>query len=86
MKYKFEETQGCLAFGFTVNGEDINNISKEEQKLIIDYLCERMKEKLDEDTLYLNDIVKTFSPTDYGYEKERCDTCGDTVSWEIWEL
>lgn len=86
MKYKFEETQGCLAFGFTVNGEDINEIPKEEQKQIIDYLCEKMKERIEDGSMQLQDIIRSFAVDDWGSEKERCDQCGDTVSWEIWEL
>jgi hypothetical protein len=27
-----------------------------------------------------------FDYDDYKYEKERCDTCGDTVSWTTWEI
>jgi hypothetical protein len=86
MKYKFVETQGCTAFGFTVNDEDLANISKEKQKEIIDYLCEKMKEEIDKGTVLFSDIVGVFQETDHGSEKEPCDQCYDTVSWTIWEI
>lgn len=86
MKYKFKETQGCTAFGFTVNDKDIDDISKEEVNEIIDYLCQKMKEKVEDHTMQLQDIVRSFIPDEYGGDKEPCDQCGDKVHWEIWEL
>lgn len=86
MKYKFVETQGCTAFGFTVNDKDLNDISKDEQKKIVDYLCDKMKEGLDNGTVMFSDIVRAFQTSDHGMEKEACDQCGDTVHWDVWEL
>ena len=86
MKYKFVETQGCTAFGFTVNDKDLNDISKDEQKEIVDYLCEKMKEGLDNGTVLFSDIVRTFQTSDHGMEKEACEQCGDWVFWDVWEL
>lgn len=85
-KYKFVETQGCTAFGFTINDEDINDIPKEKQKEIIDYLCEKMKEGLDAGTVLFSDIVRAFQTSDHGMEKEDCSQCGDRVYWDIWEI
>lgn len=86
MKYKFVETQGCTAFGFTINDEDINDIPKEKLKEIIDYLCEKMKEGLDDGTILFPNIVRTFQTSDHGMAKEACDQCGDRIYWDIWEL
>ena len=86
MKYKFVETQGCTAFGFTVNDKDLIDISKDEQKVIVDYLCEKMKEKIDNDSMQLQDIVRSFGVDDWGSDEEPCGQCGDTVSWNIWEI
>lgn len=85
-KYKFVETQGCTAFGFTVNDKDINDISKEERNEIIDYLCEKMKERVEDHTMQLPDIVRSFQVDEWGSDKESCDQCGDIVSWDIWEI
>lgn len=85
-KYKFVETQGCTAFSFTVNDKCVSEVSKEEQKHIIDYLCEKMKERVDNGSMQLQDIVRSFEVDDWGSDKERCDQCGDIVSWEIWEI
>lgn len=85
-KYKFVETQGCTAFGFTVNDKDLNDISKDEQKEIVDYLCEKMKEGLDNGTVLFSDIVRAFQTSDHGMEESSCDQCGDRVYWDIWEI
>lgn len=86
MKYKFVETQGCTAFGFTVNDKDLNDISKDEQKEIVDYLCEKMKEGLDDGTVLFSDIVRAFQTSDHGWEESSCSQCGDRVYWDIWKL
>lgn len=86
MNYKFVETQGCLYFSFTVNDEDITDISKEKQKEIVDYLCEKMKERIDTDSIQLQDIVRSFQVDEWGSDKEFCDQCGDRVTWSIWEI
>jgi hypothetical protein len=86
MKYKFVETQGCTAFSFTINDKELNDISKDEQKEIVNYLCEKMKEGLDDGTVLFSDIVRVFQTSDHGMEKESCDQCGDCVYWDVWEL
>lgn len=86
MKYKFVETQGCTAFSFTINGEEIGDIPKEKLKEIIDYLCEKMKEGIDDGTVQFSDIVRSFQTSDWGSDKKACDQCGDTVHWDIWEV
>ena len=85
-KYKFVETQGCTAFSFTINGKDVVDVPKEKQKEIVDYLCEKMKEGIQNDTIQLKDVVSVFQATDWGSENEQCDQCYDTVHWDIWEI
>ena len=85
-KYKFVETMGCCHFGYTVNDEDLNDIPKEKQKEIVDYICEEIKKGLDDNTVQLQDVVAVFEASDWGGDKENCDTCGDRVTWTIWEL
>lgn len=86
MKYKFVETQGCIVSGFTINNEELKNVSKDEQKKIVDYLCEKMKEGLDDGTILFPDIVRAFQTSDHGMAKEACDQCGDRIYWDIWEI
>jgi hypothetical protein len=86
MKYKFVETQGCTAFSFTINDKELNDISKDKQKEIVDYLCEKMKEGLDDGTVMFSDIVRAFQTSDYGMEESSCDQCGDRIHWDIWEI
>lgn len=85
-KYKFVETQGCTAFGFTVNGEDVEDLSKETKSEIVDYLCAKIKKGVEEGSIPLSDIVGVLPETDYGSDKEPCSQCFDTVSWTVWEI
>jgi hypothetical protein len=84
--YKFVETQGCTALGFTINGKDLKEISREEQKEIVDYICDKLKESIKNGTIFIHDLIKCLPPTDWGSEKEACDQCGDKVYWDIWEI
>lgn len=86
MKYKFVKTEGCTAYDFTVDGESLADITREKEYVIFDYLIERLRERFDNREIQLPDIVEMFDSVDYKYEKERCDTCGDTVSWTTWEI
>jgi hypothetical protein len=86
MKYKFVETQGCLYSGFTINDEEIQDVPREKQKEIVDYLCEQIKDGFANGSMSVLDIVKTFQVHYNGMEKESCDQCGDRVYWDIWEL
>jgi hypothetical protein len=86
MKYKFVETQGCLYSGFTINDEEIQDVPREKQKEIVDYLCEQIKDGFANGSMSVLDIVKTFEVHYDGIEKNSCETCGDRVSWDIWEI
>jgi hypothetical protein len=86
MKHKFVKTEGCTAFDFTVDGESVADIPREKEYAIFDYLVEKIRERFDNREIQLLDVVEMFEYNDYKYEKERCDTCGDTVSWTTWEI
>jgi len=86
MTHKFVKTEGCTAFDFTVDDESVADMTREKEYEIFDYLIERIRERFDNREIQLLDIVEMFDYDDYKYEKERCDTCGDTVSWTTWEI
>ena len=86
MKHKFVKTEGCTAFDFAVDGESLADMSREKEFEIFEDLMEKLWEKFDSREINLQDIVEMFDYDDYKYEKERCDTCGDTVSWTTWEI
>jgi hypothetical protein len=86
MTHKFVKTEGCTAFDFTVDGESVADMSREKEFEIFEDLMEKLWEKFDNREIQLLDIVEMFDYDDYKYEKERCDTCGDTVSWTTWEI
>lgn len=84
--YKFSDFKCCTAFGFTVNGKDLKEISQEEQKEIVDYICDKIKESINNETIFINDLIRCLTPTSWGSQKETCDECGDKVFWDIWEI
>jgi uncharacterized protein with PIN domain len=86
MKHKFVKTEGCVAYDFTVDGESVADIPREKEYAIFDYLIERIREQFDNREIQLLDVVEMFDYDDYKYEKERCDQCGDSVSWTTWEI
>ncbi len=86
MKHKFIKTEGCTAYGFTVDGESVADIPREKEYAIFDYLIERIRERFDNREIQLLDVVEMFDYEDYKYEKKPCDQCGDSVSWTTWEI
>lgn len=86
MKFKFEKIEGCTAFNFLVNGDSFYDLSEDKQKEIVDYLFERLKEAYINKEVDIQGLCENFSPTDYEYEKDPCDQCGDNVSTTTWEL
>jgi len=86
LKFRIVETQGCIAGGVTVNDKDLNEISQEEQDEILDYLLLKIKEQYRTKQIDLMSIVNIFEYTDYEYDREPCDSCGDTVSTTTWDI
>ena len=85
-KYKFVETTGCTAFDFTVNDKSFSELSSEEYEQMIQYLFDKIKEGLSEQTILLEDVIRLFQYDDYEYDDHSCETCGDTVSSTTWNI
>jgi hypothetical protein len=85
-KYKFVETTGCTAFGFSVNEKELSELSEKEYEDMLDYIFIKVKEGLVENTILFNDVVKLFQPDDWTHNSYPCDQCGDTVSTETWNI
>jgi len=85
-KYKFVETTGCTAFDFTVNDKSFSDVSKSEYDEMLNYLFEKIKEGISEQTILLEDVVKLFQYDDYEYDPHVCEQCGDTVSTTTWNI
>jgi uncharacterized UBP type Zn finger protein len=83
-KYKFVETTGCTAFNFTVNDQEFSELSTQEYDEMLNYLLEKIKENIAEQTILLADVVRLFQYDDYEYDPTRCEQCGDTVSTTTW--
>ena len=85
-KYKFIETTGCTAFGFTVNDKDFSELSDQDYNDMLDYLFLKIKEGLSKNTILLHDVVQLFQYDEYEYDPMICDQCGDTVSTTTWNI
>jgi hypothetical protein len=85
-KYKFVETTGCTAFDFTVNDKSFSDVSKSEYDEMLNYLFEKIKEGVGEQTILLEDVVKLFQYDEYEYDPHVCEQCGDTVSTTTWNI
>jgi hypothetical protein len=85
-KYKFVISEGCTAFNFTVNDRQFSELTKEEYDEMLDYLFEKVKEGLVEQTILLENVIQLFQYDDYEYDDHVCESCGDTVSSTTWNI
>lgn len=85
-KYKFIETEGCTAFDFTVNDRSVGDMSDEEYDEMLQYLFEKIKEGINEQTVRFRDIVSLFQYDEYEHDPNPCDQCGDTVTTTTWNI
>jgi hypothetical protein len=85
-KYKFVETTGCTAFNFTVNDKSFSELSEQEHNEMLDYLFDKVREGLSEQTILLENVIHLFQYDDYEYDPNICEQCGDTVSSTTWNI
>ena len=85
-KYKFVETDGCVAFDFSVNDKHVRDMTEEEYNEMLDYLFVKIKENINEQTIRFRDLVSLFQYDEYVCDPESCDQCGDTVSTTTWNI
>lgn len=84
MKYKIIKTEGCTAFGITVNGKNLygeyDPMTKEEVEELFDYLLIKMKEEFKDGGVRIDDFLNLLCPDEQHHDDEPCETCGDYVS------
>lgn len=85
-KYKFVETTGCTAFDFTVNDKSFSDLTNEEYEQMLQYLFDKVKEGISEQTILLENVIHLFQYDDYEYDDHTCESCGDTVSTTTWNI
>lgn len=85
-KYKFVETTGCTAFGFSVNGKEVSELSEQEYNEMLDYLFVKIKEGINDNTILFTDVVKLFQYDNYEYDDYVCESCGDTTDTTTWNI
>ncbi len=85
-KYKFVETTGCTAFDFTVNDRSFSELSEQEYNDMLNYLFEKIKEGISEQTILLADVIHLFQYDDYESDPNQCEQCFDYCSWTTWNI
>jgi hypothetical protein len=85
-KYKFIETTGCTAFDFTVNEKSFSVLSNTEYDEMLNYLFEKIKEGIGEQTILLENVIHLFQYDDYEHDPHVCEQCGDSVSTTTWNI
>ena len=85
-KYKFQETEGCTAFGFYVNGESLVDLPEQDQEEILNYVLNELKEQVKENHIQFSEVIKLFQYDFYECDPDPCDQCGDTVSTMVWNI
>jgi hypothetical protein len=83
---KFIKTEGCTAYGWIVDGQDLNQISPEVREQVFIYLCLKLKEKINSGEKGLTDLIEVFPYEDLACDDEPCEQCGDYVITTTWEI
>lgn len=85
-RYKIEISEGCTAYYTLVNDVDIKDLSERQKTDFIDYLLQKLREGVADNTVSINTLIQAFQFDEYHYDRESCDQCGDTVSRTIWNI
>lgn len=82
---KIQTQIGCTAGSFTVDGVPFDRLSPERQKEVEDRIFERLREGLQDGSLFLQNILEELhcDERDFG---PTCDQCGDSVTTSTWNL
>ena len=79
---KFEITEGCIAYDFTVDGKRFDDLPKEEKEKIVDHVLAKVKEQIINTRIGFQGILEHFQYDSHEYGP-KCDQCGDSVSKTI---
>lgn len=85
-KYKIEITEGCTAYGTSINGRDVVDIPEEEMDEIVDYVLAQIRESYNRKGTNFENIIQLLDYDDYEHDPTVCGSCGDTVSTTTWNI
>ena len=85
-KYKIEITEGCTAYGTSINGRDVVDIPEEEMDEIVDYVLAQIRESYNRNGTSFENIIQLLDYDDYEHDPTVCGSCGDTVSTTTWNI
>ena len=85
-KYKIEITEGCTAYGTSINGRDVVDIPEEEMDEIVDYVLAQIRESYNRNGTSFENIIQLLDYDEYEHDPTVCGSCGDTVSTTTWNI
>ena len=85
-KYKIVISSGCTANYTLVNGKNLDELGKEAESELLDYIFLKIKEGLAAGTCSFNELIGVLQYSDTEYDSKVCDQCFDSVERTIWEI
>lgn len=85
-QYEIVETQGCTAFGISINGKNLYDLSEEDQNRLANYVFIKLQDAYKNKEIFLPDLLHNLQPEDYYHDSTPCDQCGDSVSETTWKI
>ena len=89
-KYKIVKTDGCIAFGFEVNGKSLygqyDRMTQEEEDAFTEYLLNKIKEEVKAKRICLTELVECLYCESHEDDGVYCDQCGDTMTTTTWNI
>ena len=79
---KFEITQGCTAYNFTVDGKRYDDMPVEEKEKVIDHVLAAAKQQILNNHVGFQGIIEHFQYDSYEHGP-KCGQCGDSVTKTI---
>ena len=86
MKYNIEISEGCMAFYTLINGKNLNEMSEQEQDEFLTYILAEIKQKVKENNISIDSIIKLIEYDDYENDGHICGQCGDQVLRTYWRI
>lgn len=83
---KIEITEGCIAFGTTVDGVNICDMSKEQYMEIVDKILSAIRTGIVENTVSFDSLINCLPYDNYEHDDNVCEQCGDTVDKTTWNI
>jgi hypothetical protein len=69
-----------------VDGKDLFKMDKTETDDFVEYLLIKIKDRINDGSLFVTDLVGLFQYDDFEYDPLSCDQCGSSTSTTTWKI